>query len=251
MNNISDIELSIVLPCRNEGGVLRKNLEYVMGLLNYMNCNYEIIVVDDGSRDGTRDTIDGFISGNPNVKCLKIYHSVPQGQGKSVADGVHASQGKIVGIIEPDFNIHARYIPAFYQAVKQGADAAIARRYYRVSLLTLHRYLLNVGYRFIARAALKVNVHDMEAGFKFFKRGKFIQALEHCSDQQWFWNTEIMAWSSVKGYKIEEIPCLYLRNVMIGLSAKPLSNSFTYFFKLLRLRKIMKRHIEGQGMFTF
>ena len=243
----NDVELSIVLPCRNEGGVLRENLAYAADLLNLMNCNFEIIVVDDGSRDGTRDTIDGFIDDNPNVRCLKIFHSVPQGQGKSAADGVRISKGEIVGIIEPDFNIHARYIPAFYQAVKQGADVAVAQRYYRVSLLTLHRYLLNVGYRFIARAALKVNIHDMEAGFKFFKREKLFRALEHCSDGQWFWNTEIMAWSSVKGYTIKEIPCLYLRSVMFGLSAKPLSNSFTYLFKLRGLREKIKRYIKGHG----
>ena len=235
----NNIELSLVLPCWNEGKILLRNLTHISNILNHLNCTYEIIVVDDNSSDETRKTVEDFFNENPEIPNKRIYHQASVGQCKSVIDGVRASSGKIIGIIEADLGVHARYIPAFILAVRQGADVAIARRYYRVSLLTLHRYFLNVGYRFIARSLLKVKIHDMEAGFKFFKKEKLAEVLDLCRCHQWFWNTEVITWSWIKGFCITEIPCLYVRTPGRGLSFKPLSSSFIYFVNLWRLKRII------------
>jgi len=238
---MSNIELSLVIPCFNEESILRDSANQIFEILDFARINYEIIFVDDYSRDNTKEIINDIISCNPDKKLYRIFHDKNMGRGGAVADGIMAARGDVVGFIDIDLEVHARYIPSFVQSVKNGTDIAIAHRIYKFHLNSLIRYFMSKGYIALVRKLLKINLKDTEAGFKFFNRERILPLVINLTERGWFWDTEIMAESYLKGYKIEEMPCLFLRNAKKRSTVNNIRDSIDYFKKLLKFRKKLKR----------
>src|ERR1051325_2255489 len=113
-------DLSLIIACYNEEPLLEQSMREVFEVLENARFSYEVIFVDDCSRDRTRQIIDSIISHHPE-KCLKkIFHQTNHGRGGTVTDGFLAAQGEIVGFIDIDLEVHARYIPSCILAVRNG-----------------------------------------------------------------------------------------------------------------------------------
>jgi len=238
---MSDIDLSLVIPCYNEELILRDSIKQVFEVLDNTKFNYEIIFVDDCSRDNTRKIIDDVTSLYPDKQLTKIFHEKNTGRGGAVMDGIRVARGEVVGFIDIDLEVHARYIGSCVLAVKNGADVATARRIYKFYLKFIVRYVMSRGYIALARKLLKIDLADTETGFKFFNRQRILPVMEETIEKGWFWDTEIMVRSYLKGYKIEEIPCLFLRNLKKPSTVKNVSDSIDYFKKLLKFRKTLRK----------
>ena len=236
-----NLDLSLLIPCYNEEQILRDSIREVIEILDNTRFNYEIIFVDDCSRDDTRQIIDDIIDRYPDKNLSRIFHEKNTGRGGAVMDGIKAARGEIVGFIDIDLEVHARYIPSCVLAVKGGADIASAYRIYKVYLKSLARYLMSKSYIALVRNLLKVNLKDTETGFKFFNRQRILPIIEQIREKGWFWDTEIMVRAYLKGYRIKEIPCLFLRNLNKQSTVKCFSDSIDYFKKLLRFREILKK----------
>jgi glycosyltransferase involved in cell wall biosynthesis len=206
-------------------------------VLDRLRIAYEVIFVDDASRDRTVEVIDRIIGDHPTRALRKITHGSNIGRGGTVTDGIRESQGRLVGFIDIDLEVHARYILSCVLALDAGYDVATALRIYKFSVRSIGRYVMSRGYRWLMRRTLGVPLQDTETGFKFFRREAILPILDATVDRGWFWDTEIMVRAHHAGLRIAELPALFIRRFDKQSSLHPFRDSLDYAVKLWRFRR--------------
>ena len=233
--NDEHIDFSLIIACYNEESHLERNIKEIVKILDLIKINYEIICVDDCSKDKTKDIIKYLMSEYSHVRLLN--HNINEGRGKTVSDGIRIAKGDIMGFIDIDLSTSPWYLPMLYSAIKEdGYDIATALRLYKFNWKGLHRWIISRGYRVLLRLALPVRFKDTETGCKIFRREKILPILDEIKDNHWFWDTEIMVRSYLKNLKIVEIPTLFERNNFLT-TARLCRDSWRHFINLIKLRR--------------
>ncbi len=231
------IDVSLVIACYNEESLLEESVKKIMAVMDASRWKYEMIFVDDCSRDKTRQIIERIISENSGHMLKKIFHESNMGRGKAVTDGILVAEGTYVGYLDIDLEVGAHYIPLMVITLQQGADIATAFRVYKETLNLLIRAILSIGYRFLMHLMLKIPVKDTETGYKFFNRERILPILNETKDSGWFWDTEIMVRSYRADLKIVELPCLFIRRFDKKSSVNIFEDSFEYLIKLVKFSR--------------
>jgi glycosyltransferase involved in cell wall biosynthesis len=236
--------LSLVLACYNEAEHLRDSFREILDVLVNLGRTFEVIFVDDLSRDATPQILREIVAANPGLALRVIQHEKNQGRGAAVTDGFRAARGEITGFLDVDLEVHARYIPSLVRAIEQGADVATVRRIYAFQLGSLDRYLMSRSYSWLVRLLLGVPLQDTETGYKFFRRARLLPVLEEAKDPGWFWDTEFMVRAHRRGLRLVEIPGAYVRRRDKTSTVRGLRDSLGYFAKLLAFRRELR---SGRG----
>ena len=236
--------LSLVLACYNEAEHLEASFAEIRDTLEQARFPYEIIFVDDVSRDRTREILTRIVAEHPQLQLRTILHEKNRGRGATVSDGFRAARGAITGYIDVDLEVHSRYIPSLVGAIEKGADIATLRRIYAFQLLSLDRYVMSRGYSFLVRHMLGVDYKDTETGYKFFRRDKVLPLLDEIKDEGWFWDTEFMVRAARRGLRVVEVPGAYIRRGDKTSTVRGLRDSLRYFGQLVSFRSELRR--EGR-----
>lgn len=236
---MAEPHVSVVLACYNEEETLEASFREIWKALESLRCSSEVIFVDDVSRDGTRDIIRRLEAAHPE-RVRAIFHETNRGRGATVNDGFRASRADIVGFLDVDLEVHARYIPSLVAALEEGADVATVRRIYAFQARSLDRYFMSRGYALLMRRLLGVPLLDTETGFKFFRREALLPVLDAIHDPGWFWDTEFMVRAHLRGLRIAEIPGAYVRRDDKTSTVRGMRDSWTYFRKLLAFRRELR-----------
>ena len=238
------LDVSLVIPCYNAGDMLKGNVESLRQILRWTRFSFEIILIDDRSTDNTPEICRELARSFEEVRF--IAHDVNMGRGQTVTDGVHAAKGKVVGFIDIDLEVPAYNIyPLIIEVLEGGADIATGHRIYRRKVTPLRvgpRWIASIAYAKLRRFVTSTNIRDSETGIKFFNREKIIPILERIEDRHWFWDTEVMVRSYYEGLRIKEIPVLFVKNASVKSTVKFASDSWYYFRKLMRFRKVVKEY---------
>lgn len=242
MNSDNSPQLSLVLACYDESEHIEGSVPEILKVLDAFRWSYEIIFVDDVSRDNTRELILKLIEQHPDHQMRHIFHERNTGRGGAVSDGFRAARGEFVGYIDIDLEVHARYVPACLLAVQDGADVCVAERIYRLQVHNLIRHVLSRTYSFLTRQMLGVPYKDTESGFKFMRRATALTLIQHAQDQGWFWDTEIMFYAHRLGYRVAELPCLFTRRHDKTSTVRPIADSLAYFSSLMQLAMRARSH---------
>jgi glycosyltransferase AglD len=230
-----NVDLSIILPCFNEVHVLEDSVSKLKQVLDRTNYNYEIIIAEDGSTDGT-DKLAKRLAFNDKTVTW-IHRPKRLGRGSGVANAIKKAKGRIVGFTDTDLSTPAEHIPSLALKIEQGADIATAQRIYKFKTNVIFRFILSKGYSILSRTLLGTPLKDTETGCKIFNKKKILPILDLCKDNHWFWDTEIMVRSYYKGLKVVEMPTLFDRKEELGSSVNVISDTTDYFKKLLNFRK--------------
>ena len=224
------MNLSIVIPVYNEV----KNIEQIIQRVQSTNLAQEIIIVDDGSRDGTRDTLQKLSEQN-TVRV--ILHERNQGKGAAVVTGLRAAKGEILLIQDADLEYDPRDYPTLLRPIEEGlADVVYGSRFlgapHRVTmfwhmvanrLLTL---MTNILYNTI--------LTDMETGYKVFRR-EVIDGM-HLRAKRFDFEPEFTAKVLKRNYRIFEVPISFNpRDYSQGKKIK-LRDAFEAVWTLLKYR---------------
>lgn len=231
-------DLSLIIPCYNEGPTFEKSVAEIFNVLKRLKYHSEIIFVEDKSTDNTRQSVEKFVSGLPNVKA--IFHLKNEGRGKSVSDGIKMSSGKTCGFMDVDCEVSPFYVHIFVEEIKKGNDMAIATRFYETNNGLL-RYFSSKSYSYLVKKILDLPFADTEAGFKFFDKRKILPIIDKVRDKGWFWDTEICARAHFDGLKISEVPVLFIRRKDKKSTVKIIPDSVSYFKKALKFRSVIKK----------
>lgn len=238
----AEVELSVVIACYNEEPVLRGSVAELIDVLDITRYrhSYELIFVDDCSRDTTVQIIGNLAKQYPQVNMRLLRHQYNTGRGRTVTDGLKAAKGRIAGFLDIDLETPAHYIPAAALQIERGADVVSALRIYKFMWRTFYRHVLSVGYHELEARMLQVPLKDTEVGFKFFNRERVMSVLTECKDAGWFWDTEVMARSYFSGLRIVEMPTLFIKRYDKKSSVRIFHDSLEYLQKLLKFRREAK-----------
>lgn len=224
---------------------INKSLSELVEFLGNTNINYELILIDDCSIDGTSQEVPKLAKKYRRIK----WHLHPKniGRGGTVAEGIRMSKGEIVGFIDIDLEIPPWYILPAYIQIKKGYDIIVAHRIYKFNIRKIIKWIASRGYNVLMRKMLKVPFVDTESGFKFFNKKKILPILEEIKDKRWFWDTEVIIRSYYKGYKIKEMPTLFKTDPNKTSTVNLFRDSLDYFKNLVRFRKEFK-YIKKQNI---
>lgn len=209
--------LSIVIPVYNEEKYIEKTLLQVCNS-NSLNLQKEVIIVDDGSKDRTKESIEQNINilkpKYKNTSFKTLFKKINEGKGAAVRDGFKISTGSIVLIQDADLEYNPDDYPFLLEPfLKNDADVVygsrfISNRPHRV--LYFWHYQINLFLTALSNMLTNLNLTDMETGYKVFK-GKLIRDIaSKLQSNRFGFEPEITARiSKVKGLKIYEVGISY------------------------------------------
>jgi glycosyltransferase involved in cell wall biosynthesis len=234
---VAEPYLSLVIACYNEEETLLESFAEIRDTLLELHRPFEVLFVDDVSRDRTRELLRQIVAQHPELQLKVILHDANKGRGATVSDGFRAARGQITGYLDVDLEVHSRYIPSLVRAIEKGADVATVRRIYAFQLWSLDRYVLSRGYSWLVRQLLQTSIRDTETGYKFFRRERLMPVLDATTDPGWFWDTEFMLRAERAGMRIQEIAGAYVRRSDKTSTLHGMRDSLKYFQRLLRFRR--------------
>ncbi len=121
------LKLGLVIPTLREAGNIARVLGMVRAALDPLRIDYEIVVVDDDSGDGTGDVVSRIARQDGRVRL--IVRKGERGLSGAVLDGWHATDAQVLGVMDADLQHPPELLPELYAAVAEGRDLAIGSRY--------------------------------------------------------------------------------------------------------------------------
>lgn len=234
----ADIDLSLVIPCYNEAGHLEESLDTIIRTLEAAELRYELIVIDDASRDATPAIIRQYAAKHPDTQWTLVFHPTNAGRGATVAEGIRLARGTVTGFLDIDLEIGAAHIaPAVQKLLDNRCDAVIAKRSFGSGPRFLGRTAMSHGHRLLTSWMLGIPAMDINAGFKFFRREKVLPLLENATDAHWSWDIEITVLTLDAGLRVLEQPVQFLRRADKASTVKPVRDSLHGLQHLVRLRR--------------
>lgn len=202
---LQDPFISVIVPLYNEESRLA-NLSKIFNFFKKKNFNYELILINDGSRDKTLDQLNEL---SKNFKFKLISYPENRGKGYAVKMGMMKARGKYRLFTDIDLSTPIEEFDKFIPYLKK-FDVVIGSRKMKGSKVIIHqpslREKLGKGFTKLSQIVLQLNIRDFTCGFKCFSK---VAALEIFSKQQvgrWGFDSEILFLAKKFGYKIKEIP---------------------------------------------
>ena len=141
--------VSIVLPCFNEAAVIRKTHERLMKFMDKeTSCRFEVLYVDDGSRDSTFAILKGFQAAEPQVRVVALSKNF--GQQIAITAGLEHAAGHAVVVMDADLQDPPEIIPRMLERWRTGIDVVYAIRSKRHGDTILKRWRAGLFYRLMA-----------------------------------------------------------------------------------------------------
>jgi glycosyltransferase involved in cell wall biosynthesis len=198
------MQISVIIPVYNEVSTIRE----IVARVQAVDLEKEIIIIDDGSTDGTREQLHEITLSHENVRVL--YHDHNQGKGAALRTGFESASGDIVIIQDADLEYDPREYPVLLEPILDGrADIVYGSRFlggpHRV--LFFWHYLGNKFLTLLSNALTNLNLTDMETCYKVFRR-EVISDIQLKSDRFGF-EPEFTAKIAKKGVRIYETPISY------------------------------------------
>ncbi len=199
--------LSIVIPAFNEarrlGDTLRRIREYAVGT----GQAWEIVVVDDGSTDGTGDVVRQF--GAAPLTLQLLVNPSNRGKGDSVRRGVLAASGGLVLMCDADLSAPIEEVEKLWPWLARGYDVVIGSRDMPDSVLDppqprLRRRLAAV-FRAVRRWLMLPGLRDTQCGFKLFRKAAARDVFARQTVAGWLFDCEVLGLAERLGYRIKEV----------------------------------------------
>lgn len=242
--------LSIVIPIYNEELRIGKTLEKIINYFSNRNFSYELILVNDGSNDETRDILEKFkISSDnnfENCKLLILNNKINRGKGYSVRKGILSSNGKYVLFTDADMSIPIEEFEKLFSCLRNGFNIAIASRGLKDSILIVRpsriREYMGKFFNFLVRKVAKINYTDTQCGFKCFDRKAVDLIFPYLKINDFSFDVEILYLAKKLNLKVKEIPVQ-----LINYKGSKVSIIKDSIKMLLGLVRIMKMHSNFDG----
>lgn len=246
----SPVQLSIVIPAFDEEDRLGSTLRAVDEWVGNRGARVEVVVVDDGSRDGTLEIARSWASATGGMdKVVPLVLAEPhRGKGAAVASGMLAARGAVRMFMDADLAVPLTFVERIVEEVRRGADVAIGSRELDQSQRLnepWRRHALGRGFNWLVGRLGVSGFSDTQCGFKGFSadaaedifnrvllypaRGSVIQR-----ERVTAFDVELLAIAGRRGWQAVEVPIEW-RHVPMS-KVRPVADAVSMLFDVLRVR---------------
>ena len=229
--------LSVVIPAFNEEQRILPSLRTLQGYLSLHHPQAEVLVVDDGSRDGTQQVVAELVPGWPGLRVLPL--GTNQGKGQAIRIGVLAAEGEWILCSDADLSVPIENLEAM---LARGADAPVV-----IASRTLGRSMAERAWRrramswvfnHMVRLLAVRGIGDTQCGFKLYRRDAARAIFERLTIQRFAFDVEVLFLAHKLGYPIAEVPVSFQEDsrTTIRMATDPLH-------MLIDVAKIRWRHV--------
>jgi len=227
---------SIVIPAYNEEIRIEATLDRVLAYVYAQKWNAEILVVNDGSKDATREIVLRYAAAHPILQLVD--NPGNRGKGFSVRNGVLHSKGELIVFTDADLASPIEESEKLLAALNAGADVAIGSRWLDSSLQTrkqpFYRRVLGRIFNLALRVILGMNFRDTQCGFKAFKRTAAQAVFPLQIIERWGFDPEIVFLAQRLGFRVEEVAVKWAHQENTKIS--PIKDGLRMFTELLTIR---------------
>lgn len=227
-------ELSVVIPAFNEEKKLEPTLQKITEYMEKNFQNFEILLIDDGSKDATKEIAQKF----KDKKVRIIQNPKNMGKGFSVKLGMINAQYDPILFTDADLATPIEELPKFLDALKEGYDLAIASRVIEGANIEVaqakYRQILGKAFPILVKNIVLPDFQDTQCGFKIFKKEAARKIFPRQTIQGWAFDVEILYIAKKLGYKIKELPVAWIDKGDSKLS--PMKDSIKMLNEVLKIK---------------
>lgn len=213
------IKLSVVVPCYNEEKRFQNGFNHYYSYLKKQKYSWELIFVNDGSKDNTYNLMQKFAKDKSHVKIVNYKKN--KGKGYAIVQGIKTAKGDIILFTDIDHSVPVETIQSFFKFFESGFKAVIGSRRVKGSKIVVRqqpmRELLGRCFTGFVNLFVCPGVTDATCGFKAFENVTAHKIFEKITIYDWAFDAEILflckklnidfvqapvAWSDVKGSKV-------------------------------------------------
>lgn len=211
MNRTVDCELSVVIPAYNEETVIGKTIQAITADLAARGVTHEILVVDDGSTDQTKEQVQRLMRRmGSHLRLVQTHH---QGKGAAVRSGVLAARGAFILFMDADYSTRIDEWAKCAPWLRQGFQVVIGSRKMPGAEVRRHqpplREAMGKIFTWLTDVLLGIRVSDVTCGFKCFEAGAARHIFQLQRMTGWGFDAEILFIARHSGYRIKEVPVVW------------------------------------------
>jgi len=244
-----DLNYSFIIPAYNESERLSTSLPKVLDYINQQRLQAEVIVVSDGSVDGTADVVRNFAATNPVIHLLE--NPGNRGKGYSVRNGMLHGHGDVLLFTDADLSSPIYEAEKLFNAITQGADIAIGSRWLQAELQTerqpWHRQLYGRLFNLGLRIVLGLRYRDTQCGFKAFTRAAANTVFSRQHVERWGFDPELLFLANKFKLRSVEVPVEWAHDHRSRIN--PLRDGLNMGLEMLKVRWDDMRGLYEQPSF--
>jgi dolichyl-phosphate beta-glucosyltransferase len=227
------IHLSVVIPAYNEEKRIEKTLVEVLNYFKEQEYTYEIIVVNDGSKDKTEQIIKKYSFKNKKLKLIS--YKPNHGKGYAVRTGILASKGEFILFSDADLSTPIQETERLLEAAKY-CDVVIASRSVKESKIktVFYRRLMGLVFVMFVKILAVPGINDTQCGFKMFRKAAALKLFNQQKIDGWAFDVEVLYLARKYGYKIQELGVKWQH--FEHENVNPVLQSFKMFREIAKIR---------------
>lgn len=238
-------DLTVIIPAYNERQRIETTLQKVIFYLREHGYTFEVLVIDDGSTDGTRETVSSLSDACPE---LKLHcHESNQGKGQAVKTGISKAGRSFCLLMDADNSTDIAELGKMAEKVEQGYSVVVASRHLPGSKIVhpqpLVRRCLGAGYRSLCRTLFGINGSDFNCGFKVYETAIAKTVFAKARMKDWTFDIEIFCFLKEAGVSVAEVPVQWLHCEKPS-NLKPFQAAFSSLLSLTQIKKNLMRSHE-------
>ena len=230
------VEITVAIPAYNERERLPRYLPDVLAHLASQTYAWEVVVADDGSRDGTGDYVEAVAAREPRVRLVR--RPVNGGKGRAVLDAIEAARGRYVLIADADGATPIRELEALRHAVADGTEIAIgsrvAPRAGRVRERAALRALIGKVFYGLVNFLAVPGIGDTQCGFKLLRWDVARALFRELGEFGWAFDVEILYRAQLAGFRVAEVAVDW--HEIAGSKLRPMRDASRMLVSLFRIR---------------
>ena len=200
----------VTIPAHNEEKFLYRGVYEVRNLCSRSLSDFELLVAEDGSKDGTPRILEEI--GRSFEKVSIISRSEKMGRGGAISEAWLTNEADVYVFVDADLAPDINQIPRFVELINGGYDLVTGSRYLPGSRVKrpILRYIASRYYNLMIRLLFRDGIYDHQCGLKAFSSHLIRSILRQCSSRDWFWDTEILVLARKNGLRIMEVPIRWI-----------------------------------------
>lgn len=244
--------LSILMPAYNEASSITRNVCETVETMRALGIDFEILVIDDGSMDGTDvAAIDAMRACPEHVRLVRCAQN--EGKGNALVCGAGYAKGDYIAFLDADMDLHPEQLAGFFEIMEaRQADAVIGSKFHPESKVDypFARRIYSFFYFTLVRSLFGLPVRDTQTGIKLFKRSVLETVLPRVLVKRFAFDLELLANAHHFGYRIAEAPVtLNFRRVCSRIRLDAVWNVFldtlAIFYRMRILHYYDRMHVPG------